>query len=239
MTGLRSYALRGLAPVSLMLGVFGLFVGCGMEHPPEEAATAPIIANCTALRGITSNAGSVEVGQTVRYTATYAPGCTPRPATWSSSNLFVADVVGSLTGVAVDVSTKGIGTTIIAAQLDTSIFYSSLRVFAIPVATVSVTAGATTLHPGDALPASAVLRSSSGIVLDYWYNITWTTGNDQVATVSANPADRRNAIITAVGVGTVTITVTGRAMDAPAATPAAVATLVLSVTPVPLVWATA
>lgn len=143
---------------------------------------------------------SLNPGQTTQATATTRDASSNvlagRTVAWRSSNTAVATVAG--TGV---VSAVGPGSAQIIATSEGQSGYATLTVAApppVPVASVTVALGSSSLNPGQTTQATATTRDASNNVLT-GRAITWSSSNNGVATVSAS------GLVTAIAVGTVQI----------------------------------
>jgi trimeric autotransporter adhesin len=167
------------------------------KYAIATVAVAPVpVATVTVLPG------SVEltVGDTTRLRAvTYdAQGqeLTGRQILWTTSNSSVASVDAS--GL---VTAVGEGSATISATSEGKTGTSQVTVRPAPVASVTVDPPSLTLNPGLSAGLTATPRDAHGNPLS-GRAVTWTTDNSAVATVSAD------GTVTAVGLGTATITAT-------------------------------
>lgn len=174
--------------------------------PDPNATTSPTPTNPTnpgtttvAVSGITVSPTSVSlsVGVTRTVAATITPSnATNKTINWTSSNTSVATV--STSGL---VTAKGVGSaTIIATTADGGkTAYCTVSVVASSVAVTSVTMSRTTasLNVGETVTLSATVAPSDATDK----NITWSSSNTSVATVSGGT-------VTAKAVGSATITAT-------------------------------
>ncbi len=174
-------------------------------------ATATITVNAIAATTmtVTPPTATVIAGQSLDLTAVLRSGTGQvlegRLVTWSSSNSAVALV--SSTGRVRGVSS---GTARIDATSDGVTGSSAITVIPVPVATVTVTLAATSLLVSQTTQATAVARDADGGVLT-GREVTWSSSNVAVATVSAS------GLVTAVSLGTANIigTSEGRVGTAP------------------------
>lgn len=148
---------------------------------------------------VVSLSPTVVIGQSTLATAVLRDAAgnvlTNRGITWASSNPAVA-TVNAASGLVTSVAT---GTTNITATSEGKIGQAAIAVIPIPVASVSVTLGASSLFVGSTTQASAVTRDASGNVLT-GRAVSWSSSNASVATVDAN-----SGVVTAVGAGTANI----------------------------------
>ncbi len=141
---------------------------------------------------------TVLVGASVTLTATLRDvagnAVTGEPVAWSTSNAAVATVSG---GVVTGVSPGGPVT--ITATSGGKSGTATVTVAPVPVASVEVTPLADTLEVGGTRQFAAILRSANGTVLN-GRTVTWSTGDNAVASVSAS------GLVTAVSPGIATMT---------------------------------
>ncbi len=139
-------------------------------------------------------------GQTTQATATTRDAnnnvLSGRSIAWSSSNTAVATVSGSglVTAIAA-------GTSQITATSEGKSGSAQLTVAVpppVPVASVTVNLGTTSLNPGETIQASATAKDANNNVLT-GRTIIWSSSNSSIATVSSS------GLITALAVGTVQI----------------------------------
>ena len=167
---------------------------------PVATALHPPVSSVTVALGSTS----LNVGQTTQATPLLrdASGIvlSGRAVTWSSSNKSVATVdhTGLVTAVGVGVATIS---ALSEGQKGSADISST-----VPVSTVTVALSSPTLVVGQITQASAVLADANGNTLT-GRMVSWTSSSPSVASVSSN------GVVTAVGVGTASITGTceGRA----------------------------
>ncbi|HEY2379357.1 MAG TPA: Ig-like domain-containing protein, partial [Gemmatimonadaceae bacterium] len=144
---------------------------------------------------------------------------TGRTVTWSSSNLVAASV--SATGL---ITALAAGTTTITATSGGVSGSVQVVVMVVPVASIGVALGATSVIVGGTTQANAVLKDASGNVLT-GRTITWSSSNTAVATVNSS------GLVTAVGAGSANIVATSGGITGQASlsvTLAAVATVSVS-----------
>ena len=160
--------------------------------PPPPVATLTVsLGSSTVMTGQGTQATAVlkDAGGNV---------LTGRVITWSSSNTAVATVnaSGAVTSLAA-------GTAKITATSEGKSGFASLTVSApvVPVATVTVSLGASSLTTGQTTPATAVTKDASGNVLTGRV-IAWSSSNTTVSTVSST------GLVSALAAGTAQITAT-------------------------------
>jgi len=172
------------------------------------SATAPPPPPPVATVAVSLNSASLNIGQSTQAVAVLkdASGTvvTGRTISWTSSHSAVATVTAN--GA---VSAVGAGTASISAMSEGQSGAASLTVTVVPVASVSVTLGSSSLTAGQTTQATAVLKDASGNVLT-GRAVTWASGNTSVATVSST------GLVTTLAVGSAAIratsgTITGQA----------------------------
>jgi uncharacterized protein YjdB len=198
-----------VSPQRRRLPVTAMLLGCALLSiaacTDEDDPLA--IRNPVNLPRIIITPGSVTLrpGATQQFAAEVRDGSTGNVITgqtviWSTADSLVARV--SETGL---VTVVGPGTAGITARYGPSVAVAGVVVLA-PVTSVLLTAPATTLVPGNTTQLSAVARDASGV--PQAREITFTSSAPTVATVSAT------GLVTAVSVGTATITATSEAQTA-------------------------
>jgi uncharacterized protein YjdB len=164
--------------------------------------TAPPPPPPVATVTVSLGASSVTAGQGTQATAVLKDAggnvLTGRIISWSSSNTAAATVNagGAVTSLAA-------GTAKITATSEGKSGFATLTVTApvIPVATVTVSLGASSLTTGQTTPATAVTKDAGGNVLT-GRSISWSSSNTTVATVSSS------GLVSALAAGTAQITAT-------------------------------
>ncbi len=163
-------------------------------------ATLTVTRVPVATVSVALGSSSIAVGATTQATATARDAggnvLTGRVVTWSSSNVGVARV--STSGV---VTATGAGSATITANSEGQTGAASVTVTQVPVATVGVSLGATSIVVGNTTQASAVTRDASGNLLTGRV-VAWSTSNASIASVSTG------GVVTGVAAGTATITAT-------------------------------
>ena len=179
----------GITAVSVCTLAFAAGCGGDSSGPPAVASV-----------DVSAPPGSIIVGQTAQLTATPRDAAgnalTNRTVTWATSSATIATV--SITGVVAAVS---VGSATISATVDGKTGTRLVDVVPPPVASVTVTAAASTIQAGQTTLATAVTRDAAGNVLT-GRPIGWATSNPNVATVDLT------GLGTGVGGGTVTVTAT-------------------------------
>jgi uncharacterized protein YjdB len=177
----------------------------------SASATLTVTPAPVASVVVTPGSGVLVAGGTLQLTATpYSAAEKPlsgRSVSWTSSNSGVVRV--SSTGL---VTAVAAGTATVSATVEGRIGMASIQVSATaptPVATVTIAPTSVSLEPGHAQQFTATARDAGGQTLT-GRAVTWSGGSATVATVSAS------GLVTAVGVGstTVTATVEGRTAQA-------------------------
>ena len=118
-----------------------------------------------------------------------------RPIAWTSSNTAIASV--SNTGV---VTAVAAGTATITATSEGKSGSSSVTVTVVPVGSVAVAPTTVTLIPGAKSTLTATVTDANGAVVTD-RPVAWSSSNDLIATVT------QSGVVTAVAVGSATITV--------------------------------
>ena len=168
--------------------MLALAAGCG-----GDSSGPPAVASVS----VSAPAGSIIVGQTAQLSATprdaAGTAITGRTVTWATSTASIATV--SNTGLVTGVSA---GSATISATVDGKTGTRLVDIIPPPVASVSVTAAASSIQAGQTTQATAVTRDGAGNILT-GRAVTWGTSNPNVATVSTT------GLVTGVGGGTATI----------------------------------
>jgi uncharacterized protein YjdB len=172
---------------------------------------------------VTPSSASVNAGATVQLSATVRDSAgnvlTGRVVTWTTSQPAVATVSGS--GL---VSGAAPGTASITATCEGKTAAATITVTQAPVATVVVAPASASVLIGGTTQLSATLRDAQGNVLS-GRSVTWSSSATGIATVNGT------GLVTAVALGTATITATsegksGTAAITVTATPVATVTVV-------------
>ena len=148
---------------------------------------------------------------------------TGRTVTWRSSDATIASVsaLGAVTALRAGQAT-------ITAQIESQSASAAVTVSAVPVVSVAVTPAALTLPIGKSAQLTVALRDARGGALKD-RDVTWSSGNPSVATVSATGS------VTATAGGSTTITATSEGVTGSATitVPAAPGPPPVAVTPTP------
>lgn len=200
---IRRVPRRTLPPVALLL----CLVGCGGDSvvkPPITNPSQAPVARVTAA----SSLGLVFVGFTQQVTAaTFDAGgnvLTDRAVSWSSSdtNKATVNASGVVTGIAA-------GNVTVTATSEGQHGAIDLLVFLIDVDAVSVTPTAATMSIGGTHQLTGRSLSRTGAELTN-RPVAWSSSDPSIATVTAS------GLVTAVSVGSVTITATREGKSASA-----------------------
>jgi len=202
--------------LSLSIALVALTTGCGgggdgaTTAPPAPVATVNVAlsaatliagANGSATASLTDASGKTLAGRTI---------------TWNSSagNVATVDVAGNIVAVSP-------GTASITATSEGRTGSAQLTVIPPPVATVTVTASATSIAAGNTTTASVVLRDAAGNALS-GRAVSWASSAPAVATVDAS------GVITGISAGSALINATSEGRSGAVSitvTPAPVATV--------------
>jgi uncharacterized protein YjdB len=171
--------------------------------PHAENVTVDKLPTPVASVLVSLISGSITVGQSTRATAvtkdSSGNNLANRTVTWASSNLAVATITDS--GV---INGIGVGTSRISATSETQTGSVVLVVTApppLPVATVAVALGASSVTAGQSTQATVTLKDSTGATLT-GRTVTWASSNTAVATVSSS------GLVSAIAAGSAQITAT-------------------------------
>lgn len=190
-----------------MLRALGLLVagglGCGGDGGGPTGVLVVSQVQIASGNSIVLISGTLQLQATPRTsTGIPVPGKT---VSWSSRNTGVAtvDAAGLVRGITA-------GTVVVTASVDGVTGEITLEVRPVPVATVEVTADATTIQAGTTTTVHAVARDSVNGVLA-GRSVVWSSSNPSVATVS------QAGVVSGVTAGTATIvaTIEGRTGSVP------------------------
>ena len=157
-------------------------------------STCKVVVSPVKVTGVSLNLStiSIERGKSQQIIATVLPtNATNKKIVWSSSNTSIATVVdGTISGLAV-------GNATITATTEDGSFVATCQVAVTPIKVTGITLSATTasLLEGETLQLTATATPSNADDK----NITWSSSNSSVATVSSN------GLVTGLTVGTVEI----------------------------------
>ena len=170
----------------------------GTGNVTLQAATLTVQSATVSVTGITVSptAATIAVGGTQQLTATIAPAnATNKNVSWTTNNSAVATV--SSTGL-VTALTTGTATITVTTQDGNKTATAAITVSAVAVTGVTVSPTTATLAVGGTQQLTATVLPANAANK----NVSWTTNNSAVATVSTN------GLVTALSTGTATITVT-------------------------------
>ncbi len=147
-------------------------------------ADARVLPNPAASVSVSPANSGLNPGETVQLVATLRDGrgrlLRNREVRWSSSAPSVAPV--SMDGL---VSGRSKGVAVITANIDNRRASATVNVFAVPAATVTVSASSNSVTQGGRLQAVATARDAEGNVLS-GKQIAWSSSNPAVAQVGAD-----------------------------------------------------
>jgi uncharacterized protein YjdB len=205
--GVANVSATGLV-TSVGVGTTAISASSGGKTGLAEITVNPVPIGSVTIAPKTDTVG-INAQRQLSVTVKDSLGHTiPHPSvTWTSTNNGIAPVSGS--GVVVGVNP---GTVKIIAQSGTKADTNTTVVLAASVASVGVTAGASSIAVGQTTVVTATSKDGSGNVLQ-GKTVTWTSGDNGKATVSAGGIDPTTQLDTATvtGVattGNVTITAT-------------------------------
>jgi uncharacterized protein YjdB len=203
----------GVATVSASGLVNAIAAGSATITATSEGKSGSSVITVTlvpvATVTVTPATATVSIGATRQLSATTQDSAgnslTGRVVTWSSSAPGVATVStsGLVTGVAA-------GSATITATSEGKSGTASITVIVVPVATVAVAPATATLRVGTTRQLTATTKDSAGTTLT-GRTVTWSSNATGVATVSAS------GLVSAVGVGSATITATSEGKSGTAA----------------------
>ena len=158
----------------------------------EKTATCSITVVPTSVTSITldKTSASLKAGETVTLTATINPSdATDKTVTWTTSDASVATVTN---GVVVAVK---VGTATITAKAGDKTATCAVTVVPTPVTSITLNKTSASIKVGETVSLTATVNPSDATDK----TVIWNTSDASVATVS-------NGVVTAVKVGTATIT---------------------------------
>ena len=164
----------------------------------SKKATCLVTVTPIKVSGVTLNSSTISIvnGNNMILTATVSPSnAANKNVSWTSSNTSVATV--SSTGV---VTAKSVGTATITVTTEDGSKKATCLVIVEPikVSQVTLSSNAISIINGNTMTLTAAVSPSNAENK----NVTWTSSNTSVATVSST------GVVTAKSVGTATITVT-------------------------------
>ena len=174
--------------ISATCGFAGVTVTCG------SSSSTPVYP--TAI-DVTASAASIAIGQTSQLSITYTPNDTNvKNVTYSSSNTSIATVssTGLVTGVA-----QGSATITATAEAESGTVTDTISITVTPVAvtSVSLSSNSETVKEGKTVTLTHTVYPTNATNK----NVTWSSSDTSVATVSSG-------VVTGISAGTATITVT-------------------------------
>ena len=160
----------------------------------NKSATCSITVLATPVASVTldKTSASLKVGETVALTATVRPNdATEKTIYWSTSDASVATVSGGV------ITAMKVGTVTITAKAGDKTASCAITVEPTPVTSVTLDKTSVSLKVGQTVTLNATVYPSNATDK----TVTWSTSNSSVATV-------RNGLVTALKIGTATITAT-------------------------------
>ena len=211
----RSPVWASASPASVTVSASGVATGLVQGNVTITAtvggrsgsAVLPVYGAPVSFVQIASASGIVHDGQSLQLTASLADSVgntlTGRAISWESADTLIARVntAGLVTGV-------GAGSVVIRARSEGKVASVTITGRLRRVASISVTASAAAAPVGGTLQATAVLRDSTGAILT-GRPVTWSSNAPVTAAVGTT-----NGLVTALAVGTATITGSVEALSA-------------------------
>ena len=169
-------------------------IGCATitAKSGDKSATCAITVAATPVTSVTldKTTASLKTGETVTLTATVKPDdATDKTVIWSTSDASVATVNDGV------VTAKKVGTATITAKAGDKSATCAITVVATPVTSVTLNQTTASLKTGETVTLTATVKPDNATNK----TVTWSTSDASVATVS-------NGVVTAIKVGTATIT---------------------------------
>ncbi|MBP9999051.1 MAG: Ig-like domain-containing protein, partial [Bacteroidales bacterium] len=158
----------------------------------EKTATCTVTVVATPVTSVTlsKTTAQLKAGETVTLTATVNPSdATDKTVTWSTSDATVASVSNGV------VTAIKVGTATITAKAGDKTATCTVTVVATPVTSVTLSKTSAQLKAGESVTLTATVNPSDATDK----TVTWSTSDATVASVS-------NGVVTALKVGTATIT---------------------------------
>ncbi len=157
--------------------------------------------------GLNAGPTSVRVGETIPMVVTVGPSnATNKKVTWTSSDTNIA-TISNVSSDTLTAQIKGIkpGTVTIKAQSSGSPFVTrTITVTKIPVSNLTMSSPYTEIEVGNTMNMNASISPTNATYPD----ITWTSSNTNIATITKNNSAGTSAKFTAKAAGTVKITAT-------------------------------
>ncbi|HEY6061084.1 MAG TPA: Ig-like domain-containing protein, partial [Gemmatimonadales bacterium] len=175
-----------------------------------EAETVPFTTGSSLTGPPVSISFSVDSGMALLVGASFQMTATVRDAagnelTDQMVNWFTTDssvLTVSATGL---VTAVGDGIALVGASAGAVSNQTSFHVTGLPAASVTIAPNTTTVGTGDTVMVTATARDSTGRVINH-PSVTWTSSAPALATIATVGSDQRIATVTAVSLGSVTIT---------------------------------
>ena len=214
--GVASSVTMGSATISAELS--------GISGSTDLAVSSPLLVSLEVTPGHPSAA----LGTTQSFVATgiYTDGSmqdVTGEVTWTTSDPAVA-TVSNADGSRGLATTVAVGSTTIAASLDGQSGSTSFAVSAADLLAIAVSPDVATLAAGTSQTFSALGLFSDGTRQDLSSQVTWSSSDDSIATVSG--AAGSQGLVTSLTVGNVTISASFSAVSGSAAVEVSSATLV-------------
>jgi uncharacterized protein YjdB len=173
------------------------------------SATVTVTPVPVASVSVSLSSSAIIIGATTQATATTKDAngnvLTGRTVNWSSNNSTVATV--NVSGL---VTALSVGSANITATSEGQSASATINVTAQPIASVTVSLGASTITIGATTQATAIIKDANGIVLT-GRTVTWSSAITSIATVSAS------GLVSAVGAGSANIFATSEGQSGSAA----------------------
>jgi len=181
------------------IGIGSSTITCTSVSDPSISATCSVTVTAIAVTGITlsSSSKTLNVGSTTTLTATITPSnATNKNVTWRTSNSSKVSVAPNGTTATLYFVGVGSSTITCASVSDPSVKATcACTVNKIAVTGVTVSPSTTTVNKGSTTTLTATVTPSNATNK----NVTWTSNNESVATVT------QNGVVTGIGEGTATI----------------------------------
>ncbi len=158
----------------------------------EATCVVTVSKNVIAVTSVSLDkpSASLKVGETVTLTATVKPDdATDKTVTWTTSDASVATVSNGV------VTAKKVGSATITAKAGDKEATCAITVVATPVTSVTLDRTSASLKAGETVTLTATVKPDDATDK----TVTWSTSDASVATVD-------NGVVTAVKIGTATIT---------------------------------
>ena len=173
--------------VTLKVGQAIITATCGDKSASCVVNVTPILVDLITL---SPGEASLKAGETVTLTATVKPDdATDKTVTWTTSDASVATVNNGV------VTAVKIGTATITAKAGDKSATCAISVVPTPVTSVTLDKPSASLKVGETVTLTATVKPDDATDK----TVTWTTSDASVATVN-------NGVVTAVKIGTATIT---------------------------------